>query len=287
MLWVALTLGSAFLLSLRDIGSKRIVKNREDSFKLVFVEAFVGLLVTLFVFNYSIQFQQFFNYSFLFLLKGVTATAAMLFFLKLIEDHEISSVAPLMNLSPAILLILSILVLSETLSILQIAGIFVIIIGTIVFESAVHKGHVHKDHAKHFFEKDTRFFVYVLLMLLALSGNGIIDKYMLSQGVSVQTQLFYTFFFITLFVPIFAYKHIKHALTYDRIGVSIFGIVSTYLVLFAIAMPSTLISLVVPLRRTSTFMTAIFGGVLLHESHMKLKILSILIMLTGVLLLVM
>ena len=72
----------------------------------------------------------------------------------------------------------------------------------------------------------------------------------------------------------------------ETLVIAIFTIVSNVLVLLAIAIPTALVSLIIPLRRTSTLFSAIFGGLLFHEKHIKQKSFATFGMLIGIVLIV-
>jgi len=51
--------------------------------------------------------------------------------------------------------------------------------------------------------------------------------------------------------------------------------------LIAVSMPNAMIALIIPIKRTSTLFTTIFGGKLFHEKNLSVKILACIIMVWG------
>ncbi|MBS3144558.1 hypothetical protein J4208_03150, partial [Candidatus Woesearchaeota archaeon] len=101
---------------------------------------------------------------------------------------------------------------------------------------------------------------------------------------------FYTFFLASLHMIILQF--VKYNGIYDIIKVVradwfllllivATTIISDYLHLLAIAMPLTLLSLAIPLRRLSTLFVTVIGGELFHENNLLKKTLACIIMLLG------
>ncbi len=126
-------------------------------------------------------------------------------------------------------------------------------------------------------------------MLVFFSISGVTDKLIL-KDVNALTNLFFTALFVSFFILIYIFK------TKDLIDiivlfkkkevffVSLLNLSSNILILYAISIPSALVSLVIPVRRTSTLFSSFFGGLLFHEKHLRKKLISVIGMIFGVLL---
>ena len=68
--------------------------------------------------------------------------------------------------------------------------------------------------------------------------------------------------------------------------IAVFMILATFFVLWAISLPTALVSLVVPLKRVSTLFSSVFGGILFHERHLFRKMVATFGMIGGILLIV-
>ena len=296
-LWIGLTLASAIAFAFKDILAKRCFSKLDITPKqLVFEQylfSFSAILLIAFPF---IEFDLFYSNAFLFLAKGTSLATSTLLYFSMLKKYEISLVSPLLNLSPLSLLVLSVFILSESISFLNILGILVIIFATYILE-VNHNHHEKKDpHKFHFREllkTPSTFFIYAAGMILSISFAAIFDKMIFNQGVNTFTNLYFSALIIATFVFLFLAKEgkIKQTITKvitqpQTLLISLVGFIDQMLILTAIAMPQALISLVIPLRRTSTLFASIFGGILFHEKHMLRKFLATLIMLFGIFLIV-
>lgn len=296
-LWVILTLSSAVLFAFKDILAKNMFsKKNVKPNQLMFEEFFLLLIIILFLFFPRVEFSTFNNLWYLYLLKSIAIGGSALLYFRLLKEHDISNVAPLINLSPILLLIFSSFILSEQITSVQLFGIVVVIISTYFLEITMthhDKKSPHKHHFQFLKKKNFSFFAISLIMLVFFSMGAITDKLIFNEGVNVYTNMFFTSAFI-LFILVIYYikvKYIVHAFDCivkepETLLISIFTIVSSFLILFAIAIPTTMVSLIVPLRRTSTIFSSLIGGILFHENHLPKKILSTIGMLIGVFLIV-
>ena len=116
------------------------------------------------------------------------------------------------------------------------------------------------------------FFGTVVGMLILISLTAITDRLLL-QHVNWQTNLFFMSIMILL-----AYTIIKKPVKLKESVVlfkkhpmstafTVLNVASTVFILLAIAIPEALVALVIPLRRTSTLFTSIFGGLLFHRNR--------------------
>jgi len=61
---------------------------------------------------------------------------------------------------------------------------------------------------------------------------------------------------------------------------------SYYFIILALSVPLALVSLIVPLRRTSTIFSSLVGGILFHETNLLKKLIITLFMIFGIILIV-
>ena len=297
-LWIILSLASAVLFGLKDILVKDfLLKSEYSSADLVYHQyllLFFPLVIFIVFFNNLISFFDFNMYP-LYIFKAFSIGFSTYMYFVMLQKYEISVVSPLINLSPLFLLVLSYIFLNELITLVQCLGILILIIATYFLEITMRHHNV-KDPAKHYFslinKKRVQFFGLVIVLLCFMSFGAIADKLILGK-VNVYTNLFFTAFFI--FIGLFAYyvreKKLLRSFKIFKSGfkvywISIFTLVSNILILFAIAIPGALVSLIIPLRRTSTLFSSIMGGLLFHEKHLGKKLFAILLMLCGVILIV-
>jgi len=236
--------------------------------------------------------------------------SSSILYLHLLKTYEISLVSPMINLSPIVLLVLSSVILSESITFVQFLGIIIVIVFAFILEVTAHgskkrpiKQHfiklkriLKKEKIEseiysffHFRSKRTKFIYHVFIMLVFFSISGVTDKLIL-KDVNALTNLFFTALFVSFFILIYIFK------TKDLIDiivlfkkkevffVSLLNLSSNILILYAISIPSALVSLVIPVRRTSTLFSSFFGGLLFHEKHLRKKLISVIGMIFGVLL---
>lgn len=201
--------------------------------------------------------------------------------LNLLKDREISIIAPLSNLSPLFLLVLSSVFLQEVISVIQMLGIFIVIIGTYILELYRNHHHYtvpHKRHFKELLSMDIKFYILVVIMLISMSLVVITDRIILTSGVNVVSNLYFTSLcgFVVISIYLIYKKEFFKAFTNtvrqpQTLLISLMGIIDNFLIVTAVFLPNALVSLIIPIRRTSTVFSAIFGGILFHEKHLLQK----------------
>ncbi len=295
MLWIIYTLISAFFFGMKDILAKKVLNENIKPIELVFEEFLILFLILSLFFFTKIDFFSYETIWHLYLIKALIIFITTEVYFKLLEKYEISTVTPLLNLSPIFLLILSSLFLSELITTMQVIGILVILFSTYYLEIIIHHHDSENPHLHHFnliSEMKSIFFIFTIILLVGVSFTAVIDKIILEKT-NVFTNMFFTSGIILFFL--FFYYSKKHNLfqtftnmkkNNDLLIISLFTNISNFLILFAIAIPGALVSLIVPLRRTSTVFSSLIGGILFHEKHLLQKMISILIMLLGVFLII-
>ncbi len=294
MLWVIFSLASAFLLAFVDIFSKSFFRKKTlRPAQLNFSLSFFIALFTFIFFNFKLNLDISVISFFLILLKVFLLLCFNILYMSLLEKHDVSKVVPLNNLSPILIIMLSAIFLGESVTLLNLIGIFTIMFSTYYLEVIVeHYGHLnpHKKHLSYFKTFDYKFALKIFVMLFVVSSCAIADKFIL-RTVGVYTNVFYTYLFTTLALCGFLI-FTKSLLNTFKIMIKTpmfaiqgaFSLFSSIFILSALAMPESLASLVIPLRRTSSLMAASIGGFLFHEKHLKQKLISICIMIVGILL---
>lgn len=295
--WMVVALGSAVLFAFRDLLMKRVFSHHEhpNPNHFLVVEYLLALIIVIGLFLPSVDFHSFVSLWPFYLLKAFSVALAGWLYFYLLEDHEISLVAPLINLSPLVLLVLSTVILGEVVTLVQFLGILVIIGATYLLEMTRHQHRESHRHLPHFgvlLRKDGKFFIQVIILLLSLSFAAISDKFILNE-VSVYSNMFFTALLILLVMGVYYLKkmHLQSLVQFIKreptaLVASLFSALSLFLVLFAIAAPGALVSLIIPLRRTATLYSSLFGGLLFHEDHLRKKLLATMAMLLGIVLIV-
>jgi transporter family protein len=293
-MWAILALVSAMLISIRDIIAKQSFVKLKLHHKYLFIQEYSLYVVGMLFFIPFMDFTSVATYWYLLLFKTVAVAFTSYFYLKLLREHDVTTVAPLTNLSPIVLLLIASVFLGESLSWIHIVGILITVGATYYLEVVLHHHKHKKTHKAHFSvlkDKQTKFFVQVIVLLILFSLTATADKLVL-QHINVPTSLLFTSIAIFIacmirYSPKLTWKAISLFKTHPKLFLlSFVNLISTGLVLLAIAVPGSLVSLIIPLRRTATLYTSVFGGLLFHEKHLLKKVLAVVVMITGVFLIV-
>ncbi|MFP4402559.1 MAG: EamA family transporter [Candidatus Nanoarchaeia archaeon] len=296
-LWLYLAILSAILFALKDILSKKLLGRYDVSpSQLTFEQHFVAGIIILLFFLPFIDYTLFYQELYLFILKSIFLSFVSVLYLSLLKEFDISLVTPLLNLSPLFLLILSSLFLGEKISFLQMIGILVIMFGTYLLEITKHHHRAkipHKLHIKHLLSKPPVFFFKITLALVCMSFVAILDKTIFNTGVNVYTNIYFTSLLIFIIISIYFVKQKcfinickKSFQQPQTLSIGFISVLDMFAVLSAISQPGALVSLIIPLRRTSTLFSALFGGLLFHEQHLCKKLFAAGVMIGGVVLIV-
>ncbi len=284
MNWLWWALISALFGSFALMTKKRALKHEHAIEFLTTFKLFE--IITLIIF---IPFMNF-NISFNILITAFTiatlTTISLVFAAKSYKHLEISIASPLMDLGPAFTITIAFIFLGERLSTQQLAGVALLILGVYFLEASHHKGIIY--NLKSLISQK-----YVKLAILALiiaSFAEVGNKYIISY-VDALTLLFlyYVFDFIISFtistILYKGYKDLIHGIKNAGKIIfldAVFSTISNITYLYAIS--TTMISLVLPIKRLSTLIAVIIGGKLFHEHNLTQRILACLIMLLGIIL---
>jgi bacterial/archaeal transporter family protein len=282
--WILLSIISALFFSFHDILRKKIL-NKEHSLELLsvtFITIFIIQLALIPFYSLKISLiDLFFTFT-----RSILTALAFLFITRSLKHMEISSIAPLNNLTPLFLLVLSYFILYEKITLFQFIGITLIIFGTYLLQIHNH----FLNPLKHLKLLNNKYILYAIFSAFLLALSAIISKHVL-KTTEVMTYLFYSYLFIALFFVISSiifYKGIndfKHGFskgTYIIPVIALFFVFSDWAYFVALAMPTVLVSLVIPIKRLSTLFSILLGGSLFKEKFILHKVLSSLVIIVGV-----
>ena len=220
-------------------------------------------------------------------IASVLATIAFLFAAKAVRHMDISVVSPLMNFSPAIVVVLAFFILGERITYLQLFGILLLIAGSFVLEAENYN--MKKIFTRRF---KSNYFYYIILALTLYSFCSILDKFILNT-VSPLTYIPIIHFFIALnFIVLISIFHngfegIKHGIKNAGKWIFLVAVLVTgYRLSQAQAVSMTYVSLVIPIKRMSAFFVTVVGGKIFHEKNLAKRTLACIIMLIGVFLVI-
>jgi len=290
--WLYLTFISSFAQSIQSILKKAFIK--KVPLRNIILNQYIFATVITFVLFY--KYIEFINSLISFyILKAISLLLFTLIFLNLLKKYDISSISPLLNISPLILLLFSTSFLGERITDIQFLGILIIIISTYFLEVHINFHEILKPYKYHFDFLNRLNYKDILLifsMLFFISITAVSDKIILRKT-NVYSDLFITSGIITILLLI--YISFKHEFLFDLKSsllsnwkiytISAFFYLSSFSILYVIFIPSTEISIVIPIKRSSTLFSALFGGLLFKEKHIIQKTISVILMILGIYLL--
>ncbi|MFT4283173.1 MAG: EamA family transporter [Candidatus Woesearchaeota archaeon] len=287
--WVILVLISAIFLGLKYV----TIKKGLFEFKPLPILFFITLLGTLFTlyFVQDIQFILSAQTYTLIILKSLSITISWYFLYLAYKNLDISTVAPLKNLSPVFLVILSFLILGEQITLINYLGIFILILSAYALEL---KG--LNNFLDPFKFMKSKFFIYIIIAIFTTSLSAVLDKVILTQT-NYATIMFYFFLFLSIFYflmllckkEIGEIKHLFISKKYFALTilVAMLAFLADTFYFFAVSLPTTAVVLIIPFRNTSNLIATIVGGKLFSEGSVLYKSGVCVVMLVGVLLVVM
>lgn len=270
MNWVLFAGASAILHAIWMLLLKRDMKH-ESRTQLLALQPLVGaIIVGLF---FDVDFGFFFTPRiWLLIMLALCVSLAVYCGTMALKRLPISIYAPMVNISPVFLLLFSFLLLGETIGGLQMVGLGITLVGAMLLDIGPDK-HVHLIR---FFKQ--RAVILLLLMGILVSFPPLLVRISL-QYTNIYTILFYFPIFVSVIYWILHYIKYKQLAWHniERVewgwialtGLVIF--VSDFLYLSAVAIPGTILVLIVGVRRLSTLFATLFGGRLLHEDHLVYK----------------
>lgn len=287
MTWIFFALAATIISGVQEIFKKNVL-NKEHTFEFLTILYILSFLLLLpFINKINIVSSNIFAWI---LLRAFLIFIAAISFHKALRHMDISVVMPLTNIRLIFVLFFGFLFLGETVTSLQILGILAIIFGTYILEV---DGKI-KNFKKPVKELMTgKYMHYLILFSVASAFTSIITKHVLSNVLPLDL-LFYHFsitvvvYLVITFVFYGGWKDISHGW---NIGgpwiflISILSIAGMFTLFTAYADPNSKVVLIVPILQLSTLFNILIGGKMFHEKNILVRLLSSLIIISGVVLL--
>ncbi len=277
--WLVLALVSGIVLGFFDIFKKMATQKVSLINVLAFYSMFSFLLLA---YDYKNALNMDFSIFPMIFLKAVIIYFCWILGFLAFKHLPISIVSPLKTLTPLFTIIFGITLLGESLSLLQGIGFFIII-------SAYYMlGKNGKNEIKGFLKNK---YLYLMVLSAFLSSlSGLIDKIALKTINSGQMQFWFMFLLMIFYTMTFLvtsyreHKRIVIGFDYTILLTSLAIVLSDRLYFIAVEMPTSQISVIMPIRFISVFISVILGGIIFKEQNLGGKMLGICNMLIGVLL---
>ncbi len=220
------------------------------------------------------------------LIFGVSILGSVAFLLvaKSLRHMEISQASPLLNFGPVFVAILAFIFLGETITAVQFAGIFLILAGSYILEIE-HGFQGILDPLKKMTTSRHILYIFIALILYGFSSLG--DKIILGTIQPITYIIVVQFFIAVNFIVMISVFHdgiagIKRGIKNAGKWILIVAILtSSYRLFQAQAVSMVFVSLVTPIKRTSTIFATIIGGEIFHDEDLTKKAIACIIMLLG------
>ncbi len=286
MSWFVYALLCAVFLSAASLIEKRVLRTAhaiDYSATLAVVNLFISI-----PFLFFIDFSSVTPIALLLIfITAIFASVAFYLVAKAVRHLEISTVSPLLALSPGTTSLLAFFVLGESLDTQHIIGILSMIVGSYIL--AMDSGRGIFEPIKFFFKSKYIHFVFFSLFLYSI--GAVLDRAILHIfEIPVVTYIFFIHLFVSiLYLPIsFLFRGSVHGMIKilrssgpDVFFASIFTVGYRFFQMEAIQLVA--VGLVSAIKRSSTLLTTLVGGELFHEKNLFRKMLASLVIIVGAL----
>jgi drug/metabolite transporter (DMT)-like permease len=288
MHWLVLILLSAVFLSFYTPLMKRTLEHEKNTQILAFYPIVIAVIMALIAeIDYGIVATMM---GWLIFLKAAVLAITIYATTLALKRLPVSIYSPLRNISPIFLLLLSWLLLGETVSLINFVGLIVIIAAALLLDLDVRKkGQL--QHIKKFFKNRTIFLLFIASFIVSFSP--IFDRILMRNTTPESVLFWYAIMLSSIFwvVHIITERNLPHrGLTLKEYGwislIAITILVSDLLYFNAVRAPATLIVVIIGVRRLSNLFATLMGGKLFHEDHLLYKGSMCLLMILGTVLLV-
>ena len=285
--WFVLVLISAVLEATSNVIRKHVL-NHEHALEQLAVESIprLALVLLLIPFLTGTSFAE----KTLIFCASLLLASALLYRNKGYRHLPISTVSPLFNFSPVILLVLAVLMLNEQPTALQLVGIGLVVVGGYALD-------LRTKNLLAPFKKAAKspYSAAIILSIVLFSFMALVDKILLDQqALPIVDYLFWLYIFLginTLLLHWWWYglgmleEDLKKGWHW-QLAIAACSIVGILFFYYAISLPEVLIALAVPVRRTSTLLEVLIGGRIFKEKNLLQKSFATGTMILGVTLLI-
>lgn len=275
--WLWMVIISGILLGFWDITKKQAFKKNSVVSVLAIYSVFCFIFVS-FEFNNAINLSEgkilvIFVKTFIIFLSWVLGFTA-------IKQLPISIVTPFDTVNPLFSIILGIIILGESLGLLQGVGIVIMLVAYYFI------GKVGSKEITNVFKNKYFYFMIVSALLSAVSAT--IDKIALRSISPGQMQFWFCLFISIFNVASLVYtkwkseEKIPIRLDYNIPLMSLLLTISDRIYFTAVNIPASQISVIMPLRKISIFISVIIGGLIFKEQNLKQKFWCICLLIVGI-----
>ena len=283
MSYIVFTVISAIFLSLYDFFKKVSVREKKDIYEILFFYTGIAFLCSfVFVkeaFNTDIKY---IGFTFL---KSSVISMSWFLTMKAVSKLDLGIVTPFSMLGTIFTTLMAWLCFGQEIGIVQLGGCLIILVGLLLISR------LNKDK-KEEKENDYRYLLLLVVAAFLSSISAMIDKTVLTNGVSKGSVLFWFFFFLMSIYFVVCmirnkkieFKNLKTNYWVIFIGLSIF--LADFFYYQAVAIEGVYLSMISIIRKLSSFLSVVLAGFFLKEDNLIKKILILLLMFIGLALII-
>jgi uncharacterized membrane protein len=281
MIWFIFALLTAFFESLKDVSSKKSLKNIDVyivswSFRFFALLFLLPLLLFIEIPPLGREFWTVLP------VAGVLGTIATILYMKAIKSSEISITIPMITFTPLFLLITSPIIVNEFPNFAGLIGVLLIVTGSYLLNVRERNNGYIAPFRKLLSEPGPKLMLLVAF-IWSISSN--FDKI----GVLNSSPIFWVIavdIFLTLILtPIMLYRS-RGNLGQIRTGFKALipiGLFSALTLIFQMnAIKLALVAYVISVKRTSAIMSVLLGYFIFREKGIKERLIGVMVMVTGV-----
>lgn len=215
---------------------------------------------------------------------------AFMFLYRALQHSEVSKVIPFISFTPIFILFIEYFIYGKLPKLQGLIGVFVIVIGTLIFELRKTDEASLKPFLRIFKNKAS---LYVILTALIWSVTSVLDKVATLNSSPIIYSTLSNIYKLLIILPIFIIRNKKHPLKVSERTSSIFILILITAVLHVAeiifqttAISTGFVSYVLAIKRTSIVLTVLLAYAFLKEKPNPKLLFSTIVMLAGVILIV-
>lgn len=282
-MWLTLGFLSAFLLGAYEV-SKKISVQDNAVIPVLFVSVlFSSFLLTPFLIisrvspelsgqPYFVPTVDFTTHLYL-ILKAVIVLSSWLFAYFAIKHLPITIASPIKATQPIWVVLGGVLIFGEKLNGFQTAGVVVTLLSFFLFSYAGKKEGISM--------KKNKWIWFIILATLTGAVSGLYDKHLLSKFNPMAVQVYYTYYqaILMLIILLFLWYPARKNTTpfkfrWSILLISIFLCSADFAYFYALSLPDSMISVISTIRRSGVIVPFLYGGIVLKDKNMKLKLID-------------
>lgn len=278
-MWLWMALGSAFLLGFYDVAKKQALKRNGVMGVLFLATSFSALFMSPFLTAGTLSGHL------LLIAKAFIVSISWISGLAALKLIPLTTASTIKASRPVLVLIFSIVLFGERLSLWQWAGVLLAVAALFLLSRTSKNEGIEFSSNKGIF--------YMAISVISGAGSALYDKYILTSLQPLFVQSWTNIYIAALLGLIIAGEKFLHPENAQKfkwdwniLVIAVLITVSDCLYFFAVKEEGSLLSVISLIRRGSVIITFALGAVLFKENNIRPKAISLGILLAGLVLLV-